>query len=106
MTQGTKHDTGKPMVALVPQKALLEVAKVMTYGATKYKQFNWKQGLTYLRLYSATMRHMIAWHSGENSDPETGISHIAHACCNLLMLCEFETEQRSNLDDRYKEKTV
>jgi hypothetical protein len=36
------------------------------------------------------MRHLNAYQKGELKDPETGLSHLAHASCGLMMLLEFE----------------
>jgi len=101
---GTKLDNGKPIIGLVPPRAIIEVAKVMTYGAKKYDAFNWCKGLKYLRLYSAAQRHLLSWVCGVDKDEETGISHLAHACCNLMMIIDFEKTGRTDLDDRYKEE--
>jgi hypothetical protein len=43
----------------------------------------------------------MAWYSGEDFDPESGLSHLAHAACNLMMLQEFEYT-KPLLDDRIK----
>lgn len=81
--------------------ALLEVAKVMAYGASKYGVGNWtKDGVTYNRYYAACMRHMLQWQSGEDLDSETSINHIAHAASNLLFLLALILFQKDGLDDR------
>jgi len=40
---------------------------------------------------NAILRHLNAWRDGENLDPESGISHLAHvACsCNILMDADY-----------------
>jgi len=96
-----KDDLGKPRLDLVPPMALLEVAKVMTYGASKYQVGNWaKDGSTYNRYYAACMRHMLQWQSGENLDCETDLNHIAHAASNLLFLLALILMGKKNADDR------
>lgn len=97
--KGTKFDDEKPKMALIPAKGLVEVAKVMTFGAKKYGNFNWKKGIAYTRLLSATLRHINAIQQGNDYDDETGIHHAAHAVCNLLMLIETDKKH----DDRFKE---
>ena len=51
---------------------------------------------------------MFAWFRGERNDPESGLSHLAHAICNLMMLIHYETTYPEG-DDRptlfKKEKT-
>jgi len=95
-----KFDNNKPRLDLLPSTALVEIAKVLGFGASKYAEHNWRRGLAYSRLIGAAMRHIAAYNDGESIDPESGISHIAHAACNLMFLLEFEKTQ-PNLDDRY-----
>lgn len=51
------------------------------------------------RLFGATMRHLWAWWKGENTDPETGKSHLWHAATDIAFLIEYETTH-PELDDR------
>jgi hypothetical protein len=101
---GVKYDNGKPMIGLLPPEAIIEVAKVFTFGAKKYNSHNWRGGLSYSRLYDAALRHQFAWIGGEDLDQESGISHLAHAACGIMMLIAME-QNRKDLDDRYKPKT-
>lgn len=98
--KGKKFDNGKPRMSLVPQAALMEVAKVMTMGAVKYGDYNWKHGLDWSRLSDASLRHSAQWLDGIGLDDESGLSHLAHAAANLLMLLEFELKNEGK-DDRY-----
>jgi hypothetical protein len=85
---GVKHDQGKPRMELLPPTALNEVSKVLAFGADKYGDHNWRAGLKWSRLVGASLRHTTAWISGETLDPESGLHHLAHTCCNILMLIE------------------
>lgn len=87
---GVKHDGEKPQMALLSPFALEQIAAVMTFGAKKYSADNWRSGFKYSRLISAILRHIMAYQRGEAKDPETGLSHLAHASCGLMMLLEFE----------------
>lgn len=98
---GKKLDDGKAPLALLPGASLVEIAKVLEYGSRKYSSWNWKGGFKWSRLASASLRHLFAWIGGEDKDPETGISHLAHAACNLLFLIDFEVNGLGE-DDRYK----
>lgn len=100
-TNGRKDDQEKPDMDLLSPFALEKVAQVMTYGKRKYGANNWRGGIVYSRLLAAIMRHLNSYRKGESKDPETGLSHLAHASCGLMMLLEFE-ETRPDLDDRYK----
>ena len=89
-------------MSLLPTKATLKVARVLSFGAKKYGDHNWLQGMRWTRLSSACLRHLFAWIGGEDKDPESGISHLAHAACNLLMLLEYE-ERGIGENDRWKQ---
>lgn len=84
----TKFDEGKPQWHLLPIKALIEVIKALMHGKKKYGAWNWAQGGDYSRIYDATLRHITAWWDGEDLDPESGLSHLAHAACGVLFLLE------------------
>ena len=103
---GLKYDSEKPPVALVPGEAIIEIARVLGFGARKYAAHNWRKGILYSRLISAAQRHILAFNSREDKDEESGLSHIAHALCCLVFLSTFETEGRSDLDDRYISESV
>jgi hypothetical protein len=101
MSSGIKHDQEKPDMSLLSSIAIVKMAQVMTYGKKKYSAHNWRGGLAFSRLLAAALRHIFAYLGGEDKDPETGLSHLAHASCCLMMLLEQEST-RPDLDDRYK----
>jgi hypothetical protein len=73
---------------LLPPVALEQTAWVHKLGNDKYGPFNWRvTGVCATTYVSAIMRHLNAWRDGEDLDPESGISHIAHIAtsCNILM---------------------
>ncbi|MFM7011480.1 MAG: dATP/dGTP diphosphohydrolase domain-containing protein [Betaproteobacteria bacterium] len=85
---GRKYDTGKLDYTLVPFEGLDEIVKVLMFGARKYARDNWRYVPEAKQRYAAAaFRHMTAFNKGEQVDPETGISHLAHVgCCILFML--------------------
>jgi hypothetical protein len=99
-TVGRKDDTGKVRADLLPANALMEVAKVLTFGAQKYGAENTWQNVTPFRARytAALMRHLFARQRGELYDPESGLLHMAHlACCALFLLSGevgHDTEER------------
>ena len=78
----------KPQVGLIPVGAMTSVARVMELGAFKYGPYNWRSNKILLMVYAhAALRHLFAWIGGENNDPESGQSHLAHvAACMLIAL--------------------
>lgn len=102
LTAGHKDDDGKTQWSAMSWFVLDEVAEVMTYGAIhKYDKHNWRKGMQYTRLWDAAQRHMKAWVTGEEADPETGKSHLAHAICCISMLRDLEMLELGT-DDRWK----
>lgn len=69
-----------------------KIALVHKLGATKYGAYNWREsGVSATTYVNAIMRHLNAWRDGEDLDPESGISHLAHiACsCNIMLDADF-----------------
>lgn len=97
--EGAKLDTGKVGVHLLPPDPLIQIAKVLDFGAKKYAAYNWTKGIKYSRVYGAALRHLWAWWKGEPCDSETGLSHLAHAGCCVLFLLQYEAT-RKEFDDR------
>lgn len=99
--EGIKHDKDKPRTDLLPSSALVEVAKVLAHGSDKYGPWNWAKGLAWSRVYGAALRHLFAWVEGEDKDPETGLSHLAHVGCCVLFLLQYTLKEKGQ-DDRHK----
>ena len=89
---GTRENQGKPPVNLILSKAWLEIAKVAEFGAKKYTPHNYRLGMRWTFFVDAGMRHLIKYCTGEKTDPESGLSHLAHVVWNFLALLEFEIE--------------
>jgi hypothetical protein len=91
MGPGLKYDTGKLRWDLLPMDCIEDVVKILTFGAEKYSPNNWKSVTPFNdRYYAALMRHVVAWRNGEEIDPESGLSHLSHAMCNLVFLSWYE----------------
>lgn len=100
-TGGVKFDGDKPRMDLLDPYAIEQLSQVLTFGARKYAAHNWRKGLHKSRLIAAALRHLFAYLRGEDKDPETGLSHAAHAMCCCMFLLGLE--HRADLDDRWKE---
>jgi hypothetical protein len=83
--KGKKLDGDKPRMDLIPMDALLEVAKVLSFGSRKYGDRNWEKGIHRDRMRGAQLRHDAATMMGESLDPESGLLHVAHKACGALM---------------------
>lgn len=96
-----KFDTDKLPLNLLSTEAMNQTAAVLKFGAQKYAEHNWRAGFVWSRPLAAAMRHLTAFNDGEDTDPESGLSHLAHAACCIMFLLEFE-KTHPHLDDRYK----
>ena len=84
---------------LVPMQAVARIAEVYAYGAQKYDDHNWRKGYAWSLSFGAMLRHLAAWQEGENADPESGLSHLAHAGFHVLALLYY-AEHFPAKDDR------
>ncbi len=91
--------TGKPPLGIVPAEALVGPARVFQYGSRRYAPGNFLEadlsdgaGERYV---SAALRHLMSMqepnglHTPESLgaiDAESGLPHLDHAICGLLML--------------------
>ena len=102
---GQKYDSGKQRYDLIPPYALEEFVKVLTVGAKKYADENWRIVPNAKKRYFAALnRHIWAIKRGETVDKEDGLHHFAHALCCLFFLLEFELD--SNADAVQQKATV
>lgn len=85
-----KFDMDKLPLHLLSTEALNQTAAVLKFGADKYAEHNWRKGFAWSRPMSAAMRHITAFNAGEDLDPESGLSHLAHAMCCIMFLLEFQ----------------
>lgn len=90
MSSFVKKDSGKLRYDLVPPKVVESLARVLTFGASKYAPNNWAKCEKRSRYIAALDRHLNAWKAGEDVDPETGDTHLAHALCCLAFLHEMD----------------
>jgi len=92
----------KPSPQFVPPIAIIEESVVMALGAAKYGAYNWQDdpvdATTY---YSAAMRHLMSWFAGEDKDPESGASHLAHVRACMAILLDAQASSKL-VDDRPK----
>lgn len=99
------RDITKLRYDLIPADFLEFLARIFTYGATKYDDNNWMKGLNASELYACAARHLQKWWAGEDLDEDdgaqkgSGMSHLWHALWNVGAMAYFE-RHRPDLDDR------
>jgi hypothetical protein len=90
----------KPRWSLLPWDALSDVLGAFEHGARKYAVGDWLNR-PQIDHIDAAFRHLTTWIQGEERDPETRLSHLAHAGARVLMalavgnLLRVEHEERA-----------
>lgn len=72
--------------SLIDPRALRMAMQVFQYGEAKYALYNWTKGMAWSIPIACALRHMQAIVDGEETDPESGLPHLGHVYCNLIML--------------------
>jgi hypothetical protein len=103
-TIGYKADGAKPRLDLLPPDVLEGFAAVMTVGAKKYGDHNWRSGMRWGRHYAAALRHLFAWWRGEDLDPETGLPHLDHAMCCIAFLRHYAHGPRAKAYQQHDDR--
>jgi hypothetical protein len=98
---GLKYDEGKVRWDLLPYGALEEVARVYTFGVSKYAAWNWRKGIAYSRCFAAMMRHLVAWYwRRERCDPESKCHPLAAVAFYCMNIMQYEQDGLDSFDDR------
>jgi Domain of unknown function (DUF5664) len=96
---GVKDDATKIRVGLMVSgfsNALHDVAKVTTFGASKYTPNGWTSVPNAgERYYDAMHRHLLAAESSE-VDSESDILHLTHAAWNILAIIELKIRKETH----------
>ncbi len=100
---GLRYNTDKVKLDLLSPIALIGTADVLTFGAKKYDDHNWRKGMKWSVCIGSLLRHLIKFMAGEDLDPESGLPHIDHVACNAMFLQEYFRVQKK-YDDRFKPK--
>jgi hypothetical protein len=90
----------KPALHAIPPVSLLYLGQAMADGNRKYGLVNWRHDpITVSTYYNALLRHALAWWDGQETDPVTGIDHLAYIMANCAILLDAR-EQGTLTDDR------
>ena len=99
----------KAPLHLLPPVAMEQIAWVLKHGAERYGKYNWRDNKVCMTTYiSAMRRHLGSWQDGEDLDPDSGISHLAHIAASAMILLDAErcgtlVDDRSKLPAHEKE---
>ena len=98
---GASKGTKDARYDLIPIPALDELARLYGFGAKKYAEHNWRLGYEWSKSYAAAQRHMAAFWSGEDIDPESGAPHVINAVFHMFALATYMKEH-PEFDDRFE----
>lgn len=103
--QALRYNTGKPELSYVldVMPALKDMVAVMEFGAQKYDRNNWQKGFPKEKLLDSLLRHVDAFYSGEDVDPESGLPHVGHIMCNAAFLAYHNGSNSKYWEDKFGE---
>jgi len=96
---------GKTPLEYLIYSVLADEAHVLKHGADKYGVRNWRQDAILASTYEGAMlRHFLAWAMGEDTDPDSGYSHLIHlrACAAV---CLDAQKAGTFIDDRDRQES-
>lgn len=99
-SNGIKHDDKKPNLALIPIEAIWALGESLTYGARKYGDDNFREGLAVRRQLAASIRHIYQALEQEDVDAESGCLHLGNAMASLAMAI-YTIKHNPDFDNRY-----
>lgn len=85
---------------LIPIDALTQLARHYGVGARKYDDNQWRKGYEWSKSYAALLRHLTQWWGGEDTDEETGSSHLVAVAWHAFTLLTF-IKDHPQFDDRF-----
>ena len=81
--------SSKLPIHLWPKTATIMGTLGLLEGMLKYGRSNWRvAGVRASIYYDALERHIGAWFEGEDTDPDSGMPHLAHALACLAILVD------------------
>lgn len=85
----------------IPFTVLWELGLALLEGARKYARHNYRVAPVRASVYidAAQARHLAVWWEGEDTDPDSGLSHITKAIASLVVLRDAMI-QGTWIDDR------
>lgn len=79
---------------LMPFDVLNELAEHFGIGARKYDDRNWERGYDWGLSLAALCRHLSAWAGGEDTDSESGDSHLIAVMWHAAALRWFQIHHK------------
>ncbi len=100
---GGKKEVKEARMSLLPWDVLRDLSELYAFGARKYAAHNWRLGYEYSKSIDALGRHFQQWVMGEDTDEETGKSHLLSVMFHAAVLHYFNKTPKlqARFDDRF-----
>ena len=105
MSQGIRHNEGKPQWSQIDFKSLEPMVRVLEAGEKIVGKSNWKKGLLILEVCESLLRHTFAYMDGEDNDQKSGQPHVGHIMANAMFLSHMHLF-RPDMDNREKKEEM
>lgn len=99
-TTGGQKGTKLARFSLIPPDFLWALAEHYGKGARKYDDRNWERGYKWSLTTDALERHYRQWLLGEDTDAETGTSHLIAMAWHVIALWWFHRHGKGTDDVR------
>jgi hypothetical protein len=97
--EGDDKGAARALLLLTERFGVESTCAQFDFGAKKYAAWNWAKGMAWSIPLACIKRHWLKLRSGEQDDPESGVSHWGAIGDNLTMLVHFVRHYREG-DDR------
>ncbi len=79
--------TAKVPLSVMPAQVMMETSLALFEGARKYGRSNYRvAGVRASVYYDASMRHLMSWWEGEDTDSDSELNHVTKAIAGLMVL--------------------
>ena len=98
-----RFNEGKIQTKEIDPAFILGIGAVLTKSRVKYESYNWAKPTDWSVPYESLIRHLLAFQSGEDLDPEDGCHHLLKVAVNVMFLYYY-TRNYPELDNRFFKK--
>lgn len=102
--KSARHNTGKINPIELDPSFIMGMAEVLTKSRVKYPEFNWALPTKLSTPYQSLFRHLMAFQSGEDFDPEDGCHHMLKVAVNAMFIHYHSLNNNEESDDRFFKK--
>jgi hypothetical protein len=102
--QSARYNSGKVNPIELNPEFIMGMAEVLTKSRHKYPEFNWALPTKLSTPYQSLFRHLMAFQSGEDFDPEDGCHHMLKVAVNAMFLHYHSVNNPEYAEDRFFKK--